>query len=655
MANDATIDLRLLTKKFIKDTRTVEKVMLGLRNKMKQVTDAARKMLLIGGAAIAGFIKLASDFEENLSKFNAVFKDNAKAVGEWAKTYSASVNRSRVDTMAFLATLQDTFVPLGFARDKAAELSKQVVQLATDLASFNNQSDASVVQALTSALVGNTETVRKYGIVITESTLKQELLNMGIKGGSKSATEAEKAFARLNIIMASTSDAQGDAARTSGSFANQLKGLIAAAKELGIELGNVFLPTATKLVKKIKEVIPGMIDWVKINQDVILSWTKIAATVGAGVLIFEKITSTLIPLGILVVQVAANWTTLLPILAAVKVAALPVVVALSAITLIITPLLIAYRKMRTETKAMEKALKLTQIATENSAKAWDELAEARQRFSETDDARSREDLAKVQVSSLQKLLDLRNKEADELQKTAGVPEQVFENMASEILQITGALFAAEENLKRLTQARIAAERVPRVGQAATDTPLSDEAKKLKEQVDSIVSSLREQNDTWGLANDQIQLYQLRQKGVADADVKQIDRLQKLLQKRKDYEQSLEKELNFKFEIAKAEAQQLRDIQDANAAEFDRAKKADEQRKKKAADQKAARIESLEAAHQRILATAAGRTALPDNKQAEREQEQRKITIIQQFPAFMQAMIAHLAEIAAKGSPSPVTP
>ena len=73
------------------------------------------------------------------------------------------------------STVQDTFVPLGFARNEASDLSVQLTKLAVDVASFNNASDTETMRAFQSAIVGNHETVRRFGIVITEATLQQEL------------------------------------------------------------------------------------------------------------------------------------------------------------------------------------------------------------------------------------------------------------------------------------------------------------------------------------------------------------------------------------------------------------------------------------------------------------------------------------------------
>jgi hypothetical protein len=120
---------------------------------------------------------------------------------------------------------------------------------------------------LQSAIVGNHETMRKYGVIITESTLKAELLRMGVEGGTKAATEQEKVQARLNLIMAGTTDAQGDAARTAGSWANQMRALKSTVSEAATTIGLELLPFVTPLLKIItdlaRKALPPLLDGFK--------------------------------------------------------------------------------------------------------------------------------------------------------------------------------------------------------------------------------------------------------------------------------------------------------------------------------------------------------------------------------------------------------
>jgi len=202
-------------------------------------------------------IQVASDVSEMQSKFETVFGEVADITEKELGRFSAAVQRSKFDLQEMAAGVQDTFVPLGFARDEAASLSVALVKLAVDVASFDNKLESDVMRDFQSAMVGNTETVRKYGIVITQARLDQELLNSGIAGGVQGATEAEKAFARYQLILEGTSDAQGDAARTADSYENVSKGLEAALKDLQVVIGDGLIPTLTEAKGLMTQLVRG--------------------------------------------------------------------------------------------------------------------------------------------------------------------------------------------------------------------------------------------------------------------------------------------------------------------------------------------------------------------------------------------------------------
>ena len=207
--------------------------------------------VVAAGKASLAMVKLASDVEEMQAKSGVVFGDFAEGVRKDLAVFADEVGRSRFELEGMAASIQDTFVPMGFARGEAAQLSVQLAKLATDVASFNNASDTETMAAFQSALVGNHETVRRFGIVITEGTLKQELLRMGITKSAKEVSNAEKVQARLNLIMAGTTDAQGDAARTAESFANRTKALNAELELLGVELGQTLMPVFLAITNRI--------------------------------------------------------------------------------------------------------------------------------------------------------------------------------------------------------------------------------------------------------------------------------------------------------------------------------------------------------------------------------------------------------------------
>jgi hypothetical protein len=176
---------------------------------VKVAGDAARAFVSFTKDSIA----LASAAKEAGSKFDVVFGAGARQAEADLAAMAGTVQRSKYELKEMAASVQDVFVPLGFAREEAQKLSLTLTQLAVDVGSFNNVADGEAMAAFQSALVGNHEAVRRFGIVISEATLSQELMNMGIEKGVQGATELEKVQARLNLLFRMTGDAQGDAAR----------------------------------------------------------------------------------------------------------------------------------------------------------------------------------------------------------------------------------------------------------------------------------------------------------------------------------------------------------------------------------------------------------------------------------------------------------
>ena len=218
-------------------------------NSMGMAASAAMKpLLLITGVVIAvkkvsdafsAAITAASSMEETMNKFNVVFGASAKEAEEFANSFAAGMGRSRVEIAGFMAEAADLFKPIGFTTEAAKGMSEVVTTLAVDLASFNEEADAEVFDRLTSALTGSSETVKKYGVNLKESAVKQELFNMGLD--PKNASEQAKTLARLNILLNDTTDAQGDALRSQNSYAAAVKRLQARLDDFMATVGKVFL------------------------------------------------------------------------------------------------------------------------------------------------------------------------------------------------------------------------------------------------------------------------------------------------------------------------------------------------------------------------------------------------------------------------------
>ena len=242
-------------------------------------------------------LRAASDAEEMRSKFGVVFGDMADDVESWAESHGELVGRSRLDLMEYAAQLQDTLVPMGVARDEAGDLSKAITELAVDLASFNNMAEAEVVQRLQSALVGNVRAVQRFGVVLNQANVEQELFNMGIQGGNSAATEAQRVMARLNVIMEGTRDAQGDAARTSESFANRSRALKSDLRDVRIEIGEQLLPAASDLIGVFSEGARRFSALDEATKSLTVRMGVLAAAAGPVLFVMGKITAAAVTLG----------------------------------------------------------------------------------------------------------------------------------------------------------------------------------------------------------------------------------------------------------------------------------------------------------------------------------------------------------------------
>ncbi len=230
-------------------------------------------------------VKAASDAEEALSRFRQVFGREASAAGAFAEDLAQRVGRSSLAVKDALATFQSFFVGLGFGAPKARELSQTLSSLALDFASFNNLSDDEALQRFISALSGSGEVLDRFGVNIKQAALEQELLRLGMADSAAAATEQQKAIARLNIIMRAMGDqsALGDAERTSGSFANQMKRLRGELRDAAVAIGRALLPALTPVVRILGGAVRAVREWAERNPRLVGSiFAAATAVIGLG-------------------------------------------------------------------------------------------------------------------------------------------------------------------------------------------------------------------------------------------------------------------------------------------------------------------------------------------------------------------------------------
>lgn len=205
------------------------------------------------GAGLVKAVSAGSDVEEMMGKFNVVFANTGDMVTEQLDGFADSVGRNKFELREMAATFGDTLKPMGFTEDAAAGLAVDLSKLATDLGSFNNMPMDEALRRLQGTLIGSHENALAFGVVINENTLKAEMLANGWSDLTGAELEAAKVQARINLLMKGTTDAQGDAARTSGSWANVMRRLQSTLQETAAEIGTKLLPVITPLLSRLAD------------------------------------------------------------------------------------------------------------------------------------------------------------------------------------------------------------------------------------------------------------------------------------------------------------------------------------------------------------------------------------------------------------------
>jgi len=211
---------------------------------------AAVALSAIGIAAVTGAAKavsLASDYAESQSKVGEIFGASAVAVEAFAATAATSLGQSKQDVLNAAGTFGIFGDAAGLGGQDLVDFSNNFTTLASDLASFNNTSPQEAVEAIGSALRGESEPLRKYGVMLDDAAMKAEALAQGIYNGKGPLTQQQKILASTALIFQKTTKAQGDFARTSGGLANQTRIMKAQLANAATTVGTALLPIALKL------------------------------------------------------------------------------------------------------------------------------------------------------------------------------------------------------------------------------------------------------------------------------------------------------------------------------------------------------------------------------------------------------------------------
>lgn len=254
---------------------------------------------VVTGALIRQLTQAASDLEELDAKFDTVFSGIEDETRSWAEEYAAAVNRGRISTMEFMATIQDIQTGYGMATEEAAAFSKAVVGITNDLASFSNIPFNEALAAMQSGLAQQFEALRRLGVGISVEIINQSEYAEALGKTWLEMSNLERQQAILDEIVKQSPNALhqtidswqeydwrlGDAARTSESYANTLQGFTGTLRDFSAELGNYLLPSLTTVLgmgTELMRMFAGLPEPVKATTTSILAAGAAFTALGGG-------------------------------------------------------------------------------------------------------------------------------------------------------------------------------------------------------------------------------------------------------------------------------------------------------------------------------------------------------------------------------------
>lgn len=304
------------------------------------VTASASKMgARVAAVSVAGLgalavgakkaVDAAAEMNDTIGATGVIFGSAADSVVAFSSTTARNLGLSKQAALDAAGTFGTIGKSAGLSGPKLSEFSNQMVQLGGDLASFKGGTAEEAVTAIGAAMRGESEPIRRYGVLLDDATLRNTALKLGLVKTTKEAlTPQQKALAAQAAILAQTKDAQGDYARTADSAKNKAQAQAASVADLTAQLGQALLPAYGKVLSIGLQIT----SWMSEHQKTV--------TIVVGVL------ASLAGMVLLVAGVTKVWAAGQVILNAVL-AANPVGLVILAIAALVALVVLAYKKSET--------------------------------------------------------------------------------------------------------------------------------------------------------------------------------------------------------------------------------------------------------------------------------------------------------------------
>ena len=253
---------------FKKTSSEIEDDASSLKTRVSGIGTFTRKLgsLLVGAFAVKKLtdfgkscLELGSDLAEVQNVVDVTFPNMTAQVDKFAKSAAQSFGLSETMAKQFTGTFGAMAKAFGFSEEQAYNMGSSLTKLAGDVASFYNLSQDEAYTKLKSVFTGETESLKDLGVVMTQTALDSYALANGFGKTTAKMSEAEKVALRYSFVQNQLAAAQGDFARTSGSWANQVRILTLQFDSLKATIGQGLINLFTPVIRVINTVIGKLI------------------------------------------------------------------------------------------------------------------------------------------------------------------------------------------------------------------------------------------------------------------------------------------------------------------------------------------------------------------------------------------------------------
>lgn len=224
----------------------------------------AFKAISTGAAVVAiskltkSCVSLGMEAQETAEMFESVFGSSTNEMQSWINEVNGVLGVSITQLQRETAYIYSMANSMNLGTTNSTKLSKGIAGLSEDLSHFYNVSSDVAYQKLQSALVGNTEGLKAWGIILDDATLKQVAYSKGIAQVGAELTQQQKVMARYEAILLQTKSAQGSAVRELNGLTSQVTMLKNNFAQLGTTIGGALVGPLAKALSYANAVVKAI-------------------------------------------------------------------------------------------------------------------------------------------------------------------------------------------------------------------------------------------------------------------------------------------------------------------------------------------------------------------------------------------------------------